>query len=451
METGRLLNRPMKESDENAFVNGIMNDQIIHGKADLNQSVERLTGRIVSILDNNVHSIWLYGSVVLDDFRLGWSDIDLLVLSNSPITERQARQLVGLRQAMLETEPDNPYYRSFEGIIADRNEYLAGSFSGLVYWGTSGQRITDHCQQDVFSVYELAKYGKSVYGDHDRSIFPQPSGAELRDAVKQHCESIRKYAVQTDEKLYSCGWLLDIARCIYTLRYNDVIAKTQAGLWALSEHVFQDEEPLKKTLEIRQNPAAYKDEEEIKQWLKSLGPVVQQYADVLEQELCREKTGITIKKMETDDEIRGKAYVHWQAWHEAYPGMVSQDYLDRFTLEKAEKMAFGWRDHLIVAKAEDRVIGFVGYGDRGEEAPGAGEIFALYILSEYYGTGVGKQLMDAGLEQLKAYPQICLWVLKENKRAIRFYEKCGFRPDGQEMFSKNVEAAEIRMVLRKQA
>ena len=45
-----------------------------------------------------------------------------------------------------------------------------------------------------------------------------------------------------------------------------------------------------------------------------------------------------------------------------------------------------------------------------------------------------------------SYPQIYLWVLKENKRAIRFYEKCGFHPDGQEMFSKNVEAPEIRMV-----
>lgn len=31
---------------------------------------------------------------------------------------------------------------------------------------------------------------------------------------------------------------------------------------------------------------------------------------------------ITIKKMETDDEIRGKAYVHWKSWQEAYPGML---------------------------------------------------------------------------------------------------------------------------------
>ena len=257
----------------------------------LNQSIERMTGRLCDALEQKVHSIWLYGSVVLDDFRLGWSDIDLLVLAGGPVTEEQAQQLAGLRQAMLETEPDNPYYRSFEGIIADVSEYSAGSFSRLVYWGTSGERITDRYQQDVFSAFELAKYGKCIFGKDDRSLFPVPSAAELREAVRQHDEAIRRFAVQTDERLYSCGWLLDIARCIFTLRHQDVIAKTQAGIWALSEHLFREEEPLRKALRIRQDPMGYKDREDVKQWLKGLGPVVQQYADVLERELSRTDPG----------------------------------------------------------------------------------------------------------------------------------------------------------------
>jgi len=254
---------------------------------DLNRIVRQMTDRIAGILDGSIHSAWLYGSVVLDDFRPGWSDIDLLVLTNSRITEAQARQLVGLRQAMPESEPDNPYYRCFEGIIADKNEYFTGDFSRLIYWGTSGQRITDRYQPDTFSAYELAKYGRSVCGADDRSIFAAPSAAELAEAVRQHYETIRRYTVQTDERLYSCGWLLDISRCIYTLRLCDVIAKTRAGLWALSEHLFENEEPLEKALEIRQDPMAYRDREDVKQWLKGLGPVVQQYADVLERELIR--------------------------------------------------------------------------------------------------------------------------------------------------------------------
>ena len=157
---------------------------------------------------------------------------------------------------------------------------------------------------------------------------------------------------------------------------------------------------------------------------------------------------ITIKKMETDDEIRGKAFVHWKAWQEAYPGLVDQAYLDKLTLEKCEDMAYRWPDNLLVAKDHERVVGFVGFGDRGEEAPDTGEIFALYVLAEYYGKGVAQQLMEAGLKQLDAYPQICLWVLKENQRAIRFYAKGGFIPDGEETVSAIIGAEEIRMTLK---
>ena len=158
---------------------------------------------------------------------------------------------------------------------------------------------------------------------------------------------------------------------------------------------------------------------------------------------------ITLKKPKTDDEIKGKTYVHWKSWHEAYTGLVSQEYLDKFTLDKCEKMAYSWLDNVIIAKDEDRVVGFVAYGNREGESSATGEIIALYILSEYYGTGLGRQLMEAGLEQLAEYPQICLWVLKDNKRAIRFYEKCSFCPDGEEMYNSNINAAEIKMILNR--
>ena len=153
----------------------------------------------------------------------------------------------------------------------------------------------------------------------------------------------------------------------------------------------------------------------------------------------------TIKKMETEAEIRGKAYVHWRSWQEAYPGLVSPEYLEKFSLEKCEQMAFRFPENTLVAKEGERVLGFVCYGQRDDEAPGIGEIFALYVLAERYGTGLGRRLMDAGLAELPGCDQIRLWVLKGNARAIRFYEKCGFRPDGEEQELPALSAREIRM------
>ena len=158
---------------------------------------------------------------------------------------------------------------------------------------------------------------------------------------------------------------------------------------------------------------------------------------------------IIVKPMETEDEIRGKAFVHWKCWQETYAGMVDPAYLDALTLEKVEERAFRWRDGLLVAKDRARVVGFVGYGKSGDALPETGEIFALYVLPEYQGKGVGGQLLEAGFQQLSAYKRICLWALKDNARAIRFYEKHGFFRDGAEKYVPRIEAAGIRMVKEK--
>lgn len=157
---------------------------------------------------------------------------------------------------------------------------------------------------------------------------------------------------------------------------------------------------------------------------------------------------IVIKKMETDAEFKGKAYVHWAAWHAAYTGLIDQAYLDKLTPEKCEEIAYRWPDNILIAKDGEYVLGFLGFGNEGTDT---GVIFALYVLPEYWGTGVGQRLMRAGMEKLAAYPRIALWVLKGNARAIRFYEKNGFRADGEEKELASLNASEIRMVYHREA
>ena len=251
----------------------------------MEETIRTMSREIAACLDGGLHSFWLYGSLVLDDFKPGWSDVDFLALTEDPLRQDQAERLLELRQALSARFPENPYYRCFEGIIAPLGEYTAGKFSRLVYWGSSGQRITDRYAPDVFARYELARYGRAVCGSADRGIFSLPEREELRRAVRAHYEGIRRCAVETDESLYSCGWLLDIARCIYTLRYGEVIAKTQAGYWALREHVLPEEEALRRALELREDPSAYRERPALRAWLRSLGPTVQRCADRLEAEL----------------------------------------------------------------------------------------------------------------------------------------------------------------------
>ena len=47
-----------------------------------------MAGEISRAVDGNVRGIWLYGSAALGDHRPGWSDIDVAVLANAPLTQR---------------------------------------------------------------------------------------------------------------------------------------------------------------------------------------------------------------------------------------------------------------------------------------------------------------------------------------------------------------------------
>ena len=122
-------------------------------------SIRKTVSRIAEELSGCEPSVFLYGSASIGDFRLGWSDIDILVLTKKRIGDAEAERLVRLRQTLLEEEPGNPYYRSFEGGMLTLGAFVGKLPDTVVYWGTSGERITDGYRFDVFSMCELIESG----------------------------------------------------------------------------------------------------------------------------------------------------------------------------------------------------------------------------------------------------------------------------------------------------
>lgn len=251
------------------------------------KAVRKMVSSIIGILSENKPSIYLYGSCVLNDFRLGWSDIDIIVLTQERISTQQAQELVGLRQKMLENEPDNPYYRSFEGAMMPLSAFVSGKPDLVVYWGTSGERITDNNTYsfDSFNMTLLLQSGRLLYGQDIRGGLKMPGYGELRGDVKRHYGSIRQYALTTRRGIHSFEWLLDIARGIYTLRKKAVVSKTEAAQWALDNGLCPVAEALETALKIRKDPMKYQNDAEVLDYSEALGSSIQQFADVLEEEL----------------------------------------------------------------------------------------------------------------------------------------------------------------------
>jgi ribosomal protein S18 acetylase RimI-like enzyme len=61
-----------------------------------------------------------------------------------------------------------------------------------------------------------------------------------------------------------------------------------------------------------------------------------------------------------------------------------------------------------------------------------GELYALYLIPAWWSAGVGRALMTSVLDALRGdrYRRVVLWVLADNARARRFYERAGFILDG---------------------
>ena len=156
---------------------------------------------------------------------------------------------------------------------------------------------------------------------------------------------------------------------------------------------------------------------------------------------------IIIKTMETPEEIEGKSLVHWQTWREAYDNLLPAEYQETMTLDRCRFFSQKYPENTLIAMDGKKVVGFISYGNYRDENIQAGEIIALYVLKDYYGKGVSKQLMHAAFVALDQFSEIYLWVLKDNKRAIAFYQKMGFTFDDQEQILKlGKPVKELRMM-----
>lgn len=139
------------------------------------------------------------------------------------------------------------------------------------------------------------------------------------------------------------------------------------------------------------------------------------------------------------------ARAHIDAWRVAYRGVIPDEYLDSPEFESERTTMWqGWTwpnqpgAQLFVPEVDGRVVGFGLVGpERGDHA-GAhtrrGEVYAFYLHPTAWGSGAASATMARCTEFLRdaGFTEAVLWVLRDNPRARRFYEKSGWRVTGEE-------------------
>ncbi|MFF2204045.1 GNAT family N-acetyltransferase [Streptomyces sp. NPDC058145] len=148
---------------------------------------------------------------------------------------------------------------------------------------------------------------------------------------------------------------------------------------------------------------------------------------------------LRIRPMTLDDCDR-VSEIRVRGWQHAYRGLVPQPYLDALSVARDAERRRAWFAQgngavvNLVAERGGEMAGWAAYGPYrdGEVRTGEAELYAIYLDPDHLGTGVGRALLAESVERCAGYPRMFLWVLKENTRARRFYERAGFRWDGAE-------------------
>lgn len=139
----------------------------------------------------------------------------------------------------------------------------------------------------------------------------------------------------------------------------------------------------------------------------------------------------------------GIGRVHVETWRTTYAGIVPADYLAELS---AQKRGDFWENFILKAdpdrfllvahSPETGIVGFASGGVPFHPVEGySGEIYAIYILKEFQGQGLGRRLMSAGANQLLKMDlrSMLVWVLAANEAARKAYEALGGTPIGSKV------------------
>lgn len=125
-------------------------------------------------------------------------------------------------------------------------------------------------------------------------------------------------------------------------------------------------------------------------------------------------------------------------WRAAYQGLVPAAVLDGLSVdERAGALVARLESGVVtvlLAEQEGELLGFgsVGASRDPDAGDGVAELYALYVQSDRWWSGIGSVLHSAALQAMSAssFVEATLWVLEGNERAERFYARQGWRPDG---------------------
>jgi L-amino acid N-acyltransferase YncA len=142
---------------------------------------------------------------------------------------------------------------------------------------------------------------------------------------------------------------------------------------------------------------------------------------------------MTVIRPATLADAEAIAHVYVEAWRTAYRGIMPTAFLDSLSKEdrrdrwQAILTKNAPREFNFVAEQDGEIVGIASGGPERKGDPDfTGELYAIYLLDEHRGHGIGTALFQRSVETLVALgiKSMKVWVLRDNPHRA-FYERLG--------------------------
>ncbi len=201
---------------------------------------DQFASHIEAILGNNLRSILLFGSYVLNDFTEGQGDLDFMVLTTYNLDAKAIQGIFQFHEALragalgvLGAQLEGTYY-PLSLVMAP----LSGEGKGC-YIGTrrEGWRSLSRNVNSLMDYAMLSRVGQVIHGEDLRAFLYVPTPSELiqemHDASRHHQTFLEKPELPPGFAVSLVHW---ITRNLIYLATHQIVSKTKAGIWYCAEY-----------------------------------------------------------------------------------------------------------------------------------------------------------------------------------------------------------------------
>jgi hypothetical protein len=201
---------------------------------EVNALLTELLARLRDVLGGQLLGLYLHGSLVIGDFDLNVSDVDLLAVLAVDLDDATAARLTAMHDALA---ADHAVWRGRIEVA-----YLStAALATCKTQETRGARISPgepfHLipfgRLHIVEWYVVRKRGVALWGPAPETVIPPISRAEFVACVREHLAGWVEWSREMDLRRAAQAYVvLTMCRALYALAHGDQVSKVASAAWA---------------------------------------------------------------------------------------------------------------------------------------------------------------------------------------------------------------------------